>query len=114
MIRNWTQIGAEYSETVRQKSELSDIFDNFEWHILPYKMNPIQAASIRRAIDSYKLVGVKAIAFSFALSPLSVLGIECHFKNGVQRVYFIDTGKTIVPVADDQIEKEVLCQKKPN
>ena len=56
---------------------------------------------INKMIQELRIPKVSAIAISNDLAPYGFYGIEGHFKNGRVRIYFIDSGTVMTPVASD-------------
>lgn len=115
--RNWTRVGSEYSDTEAKRAIMVAIIDTLEWVELPPKGQKIrlgfmQGEAIKTAITEFRLprvdmiaenglyVGVDRLDSRESVS-YALYGIQCHYTNGKSRIYLLDRGSDVVPVASD-------------
>lgn len=111
MERSWTTVGAALVARLGQK-EIEDEIETFDWQPVETGMeiafSPGQA--IKTAILEFGLPKVSAIAISgFAREGgdgedgfyPGFYGIEANYVNGRARVYLLDTGVELIPLASD-------------
>lgn len=99
MERNWTTTGKEYTEG--KHDEMSAIFNRMQWREIPCSMGMMPGEAIKAAIRQLHIPKVSHVACSNELAPYGLEGITGHYKNGEARVYLIDTGTAIIPLATD-------------
>jgi len=97
--RTWTNIGKEHSE--QRHDELGAMFDRMDWQELPCSIGMMPGLAIKEAIKQLRIPKVSHVAHSHELAPYGLEGIIGHYKNGEVRVYLIDTGTEITPLASD-------------
>lgn len=99
MQRTWTNVAKEYTEN--KEDEIAEMFNRLEWHELPYTMAAMPGMGIKEAIKQLNIPKVSHVACSHELAPYGLMGIIGHYKNGEAKVYLIDTGTEIIPLASD-------------
>lgn len=113
MERSWTTVGAEYVERLGQ-AEVEAEIEALEWHELPEEGSVDVAFSpgfaIKAAIREFGMPKVSAFAISgFSREGVGeddgfypgFYGIEANYKNGRARVYLLDVGVSVTPLASD-------------
>lgn len=113
MTRTWTTVGAEYTDGARRTDVLAAI-DSLTWVKARANMTLgfMQGAAIKTAIRELDLPDVTLIAHNGVVEwpppngdadgeAYAVYGIEANYRNGRARVYVLDTGTSLIPVASD-------------
>ena len=113
--RTWTQTGAPYTTPERRPDVLAAIAA-LEWTAIPdgdsLTLPFLPGEGIKAVIAELQLPKVSALAWNGvvdwpAAQPggdrehYAVYGIEANYKNGRARVYVLDTGTQLLPVASD-------------
>lgn len=119
--RTWTEVGREFiTEAYASRSQVADHdevrdliaaqIDGLKWRephgSLPY--TPGEA--LMMAVREYELPDVSAVAISGYLrlpdgpetATYSLYGIEANFNYGRLRLYLLDAGGSLIPLAHDQ------------
>jgi hypothetical protein len=117
MQRTWTDVGRVMYEPgtddyERPKDETGQHFtqdmivgaiDALDWQptegVTTLPMVP--GLGIKHAITELRIPKVSHFAIGNGLAPYGLYGIEGHYKNGRARVYVIDRGSDLLPVASD-------------
>lgn len=97
--RTWTDVGKGY--TTGKHAKIGAMFDRMEWQKLPCTMGMMPGEGIKEAIKQLRIPKVSHVASSHELAPYGLLGITGHYKNGCAKVYLIDTGTEVIPIASD-------------
>lgn len=69
-------------------------------------MPMVPGLGIQHAIAELRIPKVSQIAVSSELAPHGFYGIEGNYKNGRARVYIIDMGTHLIPLASDFFGEE--------
>ena len=104
MKRNWTTVSLEYTSTQEQRDTLDLIFKGLIWEeIIPGKLIPYApGTAIREAIRGFKLPNPTHYAISYELSPLTLIAVRSHYKNGRCDLYCLLKGNScLVPLCSD-------------
>ena len=104
MERNWTSVGKEHTENKHDK--LDTIFDGMLWQKIPCTMGMMPGEAIKAAIKQLRIPKVSHVSCSNELAPYGLEGIIGHYINGEARVYLLDTGTEVIPLATDFFPKE--------
>lgn len=114
--RDWMSVGARYT-TPERRAQVERTISRLEWREFTDGMSlPMcPGLGIEAAIKELRLPKVSAIAYNGALSfPApddeseypGLYGIEANYKNGRARVYIVDNGCELLPIAADFWAKE--------
>lgn len=113
--RDWTTVGQRFAA---YRGRFEEAVEALTWCSPPPADLPaMQGIAIRTAVAELALPKVTAVAFdaefempdgdSGGTAYLSVLGIECNYKDAKVRAYVVDTGSELVPTAMDVWPKGV-------
>lgn len=106
--RTWLGIGKDLVERLTQRSVENKI-KNLRWRTIPTDGSRMDlpfspGEAIKTAIKEFGLPKVSAIAIDSFSRPEfypSFYGIESNYKNGRARLYLLDDGVTLTPLASD-------------
>lgn len=98
MARTWTTVGAEL---VDDRGRFARLFEALEWETVEGAKPMLPALNISETIKDLRIPRVSRVAISHDLAPYGLYGIEGHYKDGRARVYVVDLGTKLVPVASD-------------
>lgn len=105
--RTWTTVGAEYVDRLGKKAVESEI-ETLEWQEIPedgsLTVAYLPGDSIKQTILQLDLPRVSAIAISGFERPgfyPGFYGIEANYTDGRARIYVLDTGTGVSPLAHD-------------
>lgn len=121
MERAWTTVGEEYVERLGL-AEVEAAIDGLEWQDVPVNgkltVGFMPGEAINTCIREFAMPKVSKIAIDAFERPAAspeedgfypgFYGIEANYANGRVRVYVLDTGCGITPLASDFWEKEVM------
>lgn len=102
-MRQFTKISE--GRTSLTRDEIGSAMDRMEWkpigcgHTEPF----MQAQGIKEAIRQLRLKATH-YANSSELAPLGLLAVRSISNEGAQKIYFIDEGDGLVPLAIDNEE----------
>lgn len=100
-MRTWTNIGRPYTDGEGQ-AEVGQAIDRLEWVSTEGRSFPmIPGEAIKAVIRELRMPSPRRVAISSDLAPLGLYGIESQYRNGLARVYVVDAGSRLVPVASD-------------
>lgn len=114
--RTWTNIGREWTAFEPHKTRFAEIFENLDWREVPQneKMSlPFsQGHALRAAIEALEIPNVSHLAWNGSFSVpfiegvqeggvYAVYGVEGHYENARVRIYLLDAGVKVVPLASD-------------
>ena len=102
MIWQWTKVGEVYTREARE--ELSSIFSRMKWRHLRGELPAFEALAINDLVRGFRIPAVR-MAASNDLAPFGLYGIEGRYKNGTVRIFFLDDGTHLVPIASGLIER---------
>lgn len=122
MERSWTTTGTPLVKRLGQK-EVEDEIEAFDWQPVEAGMEIAFSPghAIKTAIQEFGLPKVSAIALSgFSREGGSeedgfypgFYGIEANYVNGRARVYLLDTGVELIPLASDHWPVEAAETKR--
>ena len=112
MQRTWTKVGAEYTggdDRARVEAEI----DQLDWKGIPeggtVSAPFMPGEGIKALISELALPRVSLIAWNGYLrypdppesAHYGLYGIECRYSNGRARVYALDSGTGLTPLASD-------------
>lgn len=117
MERTWTTVGDELVERVGGRDVIGTAIEDLDWQIVDrdagVTVGAMPGIAINATIRELRIPKVSAIAVdSFSIPAASsdddgfypgFYGIEGNYTNGLARVYLLDTGCEIVPVASELI-----------
>ena len=70
-----------------------------EWRALPVQDAPaMPGLAIKACIEEFRIPRVSRVAWSHALAPYGLCGIEGTYKNGLAQVYVLDLGSHVSPL----------------
>lgn len=111
MTRTWTVIAEVYNASEEQRQQISAIIDALEWRDWRKTMPFAQGYAIQNAVRELRIPQVSQIAWNGTLSftysdndeggCYGIYGVEGHYKNGRARVYLLDRGADVMPLATD-------------
>ena len=101
MQRTWTAVGQEHSDG--KHDELGEMFERLEWREIPCTMAMMPGDAIKAAITQLRIPKVSHVACSNELAPYGLEGIIGHYRGGTVKIYLIDTGTEVLPLASDFI-----------
>lgn len=123
--RDWLSIGAEYHEGETRlgdnRRRVVRAIAGLEWQPVPedgtLSVAMMPGLAIQECIAQLGLPRVSAVATNGYLTMpdgpetahYSVYGIEANYANGRARVYVLDTGGGVTPLAADFWEKEPVA-----
>lgn len=98
-IEHETHEGVEHEPVTRERVEAA--IEKLEWEPATGDKPMSPALGIQAVIKECGIPKVDEIAISHDLAPWGFYGIHGHYKNGDAKVYAIDRGHDLVPVAVD-------------
>lgn len=108
--RTWTSVGKHWT-SADDRAHVEAEIDRLEWKEIGDAIDlPFLAGhAINAAIEQLRLPKVSHVAHDGYLrypdplqsAPLALYGIECHYPNGRARVYVLDRGTGLTPLASD-------------
>lgn len=120
MKRDWLNVGAAFTEEGDDRQEVEQQFAELEWQSLPrggtLSVGMAPGLGIKECIKQLRLPKVTAIATNGWIerpdpsSPdpeepmtatYAIYGIEANYKNGRARIYVLDSGTEMLPLAAD-------------
>ena len=114
MKRTWTDVGAALLRRVRlegpdgyptrariSRAKVEAGIRGLRWRSVEGSHPASQGLAISAAIREFRIPKVDSVAYSSALAPYDLIGIQGHYTNGRARVYIVDTGSSLTPVASD-------------
>ena len=99
MPRTWTKVGEEYSKG--KQEQITAFIGRLEWQTLHCEMGMMPGEGIKAAIAKFRIPHVSLVAVSSEMAPLGLYAVEGNYKNGRARLYLVDSGTEITPVATD-------------
>lgn len=99
MQRTWTKVGEEYSKG--KQEQIAEFIKRLEWQTLPCEMGMMPGDGIKAAIAKFRIPHVSQVAVSSEMAPLGLYAVEGKYKNGRARLYMVDAGTEITPIATD-------------
>jgi hypothetical protein len=122
--RTWTTVGAKYTTPERRPDVLRAIA-SLEWHEVGdgnLELPALPGLAIEACIRQLSLPRVSQVAWNGAAASVdwydpkrregehySIYGIEMNYDNGRARVYVIDTGTGVLPLASDFWPDAAAC-----
>lgn len=101
-IRTWTQTGAELRSTPQAQARIERAIERLDWSVRPGdEVGMMPGLAISKLIREFRIPKVSACAISSDLAPYGLYGIEGNYKNGRARIYVVDRGADLLPVASD-------------
>lgn len=107
--RDWLNIGAEYAE---HREQIEGEIGVLTWHSPPPKQVAMMPGlAIKACIEQLNLPPVTALAIDGCvdvpdppdgMAHYSLYGIEARYRQGVARVYVLDTGTGVTPLCVDR------------
>lgn len=102
-MRTWYDNAALYNDDDAKKARLDAAIAALDWHDIPCEDVPMMPAlGIKGAIRHYG-IPARRVAWNGRLAPYALYGIEGHYRTGVVRVYLLDRGTDLLPVAADEM-----------
>ena len=105
--RQWLNIGREYVTETR-RDEVGARLDGLKWlPVVAGDIFPCSAATglaVNNLIEQRAISRVRAVAESPFMAPFNVFGVQMELRACVQRVYFVDSGTHLTPLALDTKE----------
>lgn len=101
MQRNYTTVGADYTDTPHKKKSLAAAIDALEWREAKGPIPMMQGLAIKAAVEEFKIPKVTQAAVHGSFRGLGLLGIEAHYSNGRARIYLLDRGSDALVLASD-------------
>lgn len=113
--RDWFKIGATYNGTAQKKGQMSANIAKLEWQALPLENVPMAPGmAIEKLIQEFKIPKVSQVAWNVVvMNRYGLIGIEGNYKNGRARIYALDRGADLIPVAADFWTKEEAANDVP-
>ena len=100
--RTWTETGTEHTGTPEARRQVERAIERLQWSVRPGNDIPMIASeALNLLIREFEIPNVSVCAISNELAPYGFYGIEGHYTNGRVRLYVVDTGARLVPVAND-------------
>ena len=107
--RTWTEIGAQaIGRRLEGGGRLTQpavirVIGTLDWQAIEQGLSlpMIPGEAIKATIAELRIPKVSHVAVSHELAPYGFYGIEGHYKNGRARVYVVDLGSDLIPVASD-------------
>ena len=102
----YTNVGCDHSNTPELRALLDQAITALTWRPIEElpQIGLMPGMGIRGAIRFFHMPIVSHFSDSPALAPFGFYGIEAHYSNAHIRIYFVDEGNSIVPVAVDELE----------
>ena len=104
MKRTWTTHD-RYNKTKSQRSAISRAISRMEWVGRTAQLSMSSGLAIRSLIREFDIPKVSAVSDNTIYGGYSLLGVEGNYSNGRARVYALDTGTQLIPLASDFWEK---------
>lgn len=114
MTRTWTKVGrpaygyvgtdrGERPSITRQagRRRIEAAIERLDWGEIPAQLPMGPGMGIMAAVKELRLPRVSAIAISNELAPYSLYGIEANYRDGRARIYILDRGSDLLPLASD-------------
>lgn len=96
---NYTKIGVDFNNTDKREALASAIYRlEFKPITKGEQVAFAPGEAIKKAIKEFNIPAIE-YAISHELSPYGLYGIKGNYKNGIHKIYFIDTGCEVIPVA---------------
>lgn len=115
MQRTWTDIGRhEVLDTTLEggtritRRTVEAAIDELDWKVPPKRLPALPGMGIKACIKELRIPKVSQIAISSELAPFGFYGIEGNYTNGRARIYIIDLGTHLVPLASELLEPEAV------
>jgi len=109
--RTWTTVGEDAYEfeledgTVLDQAVVAAAIDALEWQDVPKRgktrLAAMPALGITAAIEELRIPKVSKFSISTDLAPYGLYGIEGNYSNGRARIYVLDRGSDLLPMASD-------------
>lgn len=121
--RTWTVVGHQWTHNGERNLDVDswpDVYDPdayhekrgrqplvekaiaaLEWETVEGDKPMMPALSISECIKQLRLPRVSQVAISSDLAPYGFYGIESRYSNGRARVYVLDQGGILLPLASD-------------
>lgn len=108
MERTWTDIGKQDLASIApddsdeiQRALVERSIENLTWESVEGAKPMLPGLGIKECIKQLRLPKVSQVAISHDLAPYGFYGIEARYKNGRARVYVLDRGTDLIPLASD-------------
>lgn len=99
MKRSWTTVGASL---VADQEKTGRKLDRLTWvSVDGLEVGFSPGYAIKQAIQELRIPRVERIAIGTWRGGGGLYGIEGRYRDGVARVYLVDTGAGITPIASD-------------
>jgi len=103
-VRNWSNQGAKFTKTARQRANVVGAIKRLEWVKPEGEFPMLPAENIKAAIRCLRIPKVSLIAIG-TMGRYGFYGIEGNYANGRARFYILDRGSEVVPLASDFFAK---------
>jgi len=102
MTRKWTKCGTEFMEA-EEIDVTGEMLDRMAWRRFSDtpSIGVMPGLFIGNAIRELRLPRASKFAIRALSSGHAIIGIECNWKDGRERRYFVDTGSEGIPIASD-------------
>jgi len=94
----WTEIG----DGVMGRGFVTNAIAALDWHTLPTTLAGMAGLGIKQCIAEFTIPKVARVAVG-SVGRYGFYGVEGHWADGARRIYFIDRGGDIVPVATQKV-----------
>lgn len=111
-VRTWTEVGKAAPERLEGGCRLTPAtvaaaIEAMTWQPVPtgteaLELPMVPALAVERLVSELRLPKVTAISVDSAdLAPFGLYGIEANYSNGRARLYVLDLGSVLTPLASD-------------
>lgn len=115
MKRTWTQ-HSKINSTKAQKTALANAIDRMEWVSPKSQLSMSSAYVVAAMISEFDIPNVSAVSGDGRYSVLgrayNLIGVEGNYSDGRVRVYAIDDGSKLIPIATDFWSNEARSNPK--
>ena len=96
--RYWPFNGRAWNGTSDGREKILLAVGEVEWQPTPARMAAMPGMGIKKMIEEFRIPRPLEVGTAFSLAPVGLLAIRAQYRNGVARIFAVDTGVEIVPV----------------
>lgn len=107
--RTYLEVGKQHTSKPAFRGKMNKAIKNLEWIELTgtVSLPAMQGLGIKGVIKDFKLPGVDKVAYTNAMAPFGLYGIQANYKKGdIKRIrlYVLDKGDAITPLCVDEYD----------
>jgi len=96
--RYWPFNGRAWNGTTEGRKKILLAVAEVEWQPTPARMAVMPGMGIQKMIEEFRIPRPLEVGTAFSLAPVGLLAVCAKYRNGVARIFAVDTGVEIVPV----------------